>query len=232
MSNREIDIVQFGIIAEYQYTGGVSVSGTINIVTGSGTFDANGRAYLYHGFGDVDHFTEVTTAGTDIFDDEELAQVGEIYVKLGSNEDIVYTTGGTTASGYPYIWMATISGIAALAGGGGSGIGATVVHQKTFNQATSSPLTIFTPIANSLISKVQIEVLTAAAGGNPSVSVGTSGDPDRDMKTDQSWLNFIAVYEVTPNTDIGASPVPIILTITPDGQNFSGEVRVWNVVIQ
>lgn len=83
--------------------------GNANVITGSGIFTASGTATLYHGFNHLGHYTYVSPGGTDEFDDDALAQVGEIYIQVGLNEDIAYTTGGATASGFPYIWMAVSS---------------------------------------------------------------------------------------------------------------------------
>jgi hypothetical protein len=103
-------------------------------------------------------------------------------------------------------------------------------QEEAFTQATSSPVTIFTPPANAVITMVQIEVSSAATAGTPTVSVGISGDTDRDMDEEYSDLLAVGVYEASPLTYVGATPAAIILTILPDSQTFSGKVRVWYVV--
>lgn len=103
-------------------------------------------------------------------------------------------------------------------------------QEESFTQASSSPVTIFTPPDNAVITRVQIEVSVAAAGGTPTVSVGISGDEDRDMDEDHSDVLTAAIYEVSPMTAIGESAAAIILTIVADGQTFTGKVRVWYVV--
>jgi hypothetical protein len=106
------------------------------------------------------------------------------------------------------------------------------VQQEIFDQSTSSPLTIFTPPANALITMVQIEVTGAASGNSASVSVGISGDEDRDMDETDVNLKKAALFEVEPNTDVGGTPEAIILTVTPGSETFSGEVRVWYSIPQ
>lgn len=103
-------------------------------------------------------------------------------------------------------------------------------QEESFTQGASSPVTIFTPPVNAVISCVQIEISVAAAGGTPTVSVGISGDADRDMDEDHSDLLTAGIYEVSPMTAVGESPGAVILTISADGQTFTGKVRVWYVV--
>lgn len=110
--------------------------------------------------------------------------------------------------------------------------GAEQVQQEAFTEATTSPLTIFTPPANSLITTVQVEVITPAAGATATVSVGISGDEDRDMDETEVKLKKAGLYEVEPNTDVGGTPDAIILTITPGAETFTGEVRVWYTIPQ
>jgi hypothetical protein len=106
------------------------------------------------------------------------------------------------------------------------------VQQEIFDQSTSSPLTIFTPPANALITMVQVEVTVAAVGNSASVSVGISGDEDRDMDETDVKLKKAALFEVEPNTDVGGAPEAVILTVTPGSETFSGEVRVWYSIPQ
>lgn len=107
---------------------------------------------------------------------------------------------------------------------------AELCQAESFTQATSSPLTIFTPPANSLITKVQVQVEGAAAAGAPTISVGVSGTVERDMEAADVDLKTVGIYEVTPMTSVGGTPAAIIATITPDSQTFSGTVRVWYVL--
>jgi len=103
------------------------ISGTISgvmygsLITGAGEFTASGTASIYHGFDTLNHFTSVVPGGPAGFDEEALAKVGPIYIELGLDEDSVFTTGGTTASGHPYIWFA-ITGSGTGTGGGGGGL--------------------------------------------------------------------------------------------------------------
>lgn len=103
---------------------------------------------------------------------------------------------------------------------------ADLVQVESFTEATSSPLTIFTPPANAIITDVVIDVSVAAGGGAPTVSVGVSGTVARDMATTESDLKIVGRYQVNPDTAVGGSPAAIILTITPASQTFTGKVYV------
>lgn len=107
---------------------------------------------------------------------------------------------------------------------------AELCQELVFDEATSSPATIFTPPDNALITRCQIQVVAAAAGGAPTCSIGVSGTVDRDMDETENDLLTAALYEVQPMTDVGGTPGAIILTITPDSQTFDGEARVWYVM--
>jgi hypothetical protein len=107
---------------------------------------------------------------------------------------------------------------------------AELCQELVFDETTSSPATIFTPPANAVLTRCQIQVTVAAAGGSPTVSIGISGDADRDMDELEAQLLTAALYEVQPMTDVGGTPDAVILTITPDSQEFDGEARVWYVI--
>lgn len=103
---------------------------------------------------------------------------------------------------------------------------ADLVQVEAFTEATTSPLTIFTPPANAIITDVVIDVTTAAGAGSPTCSVGISGTVARDMATTESDLKTVGRYQANPDTDVTGSPAAIILTITPSGQTFTGKVYV------
>ena len=103
---------------------------------------------------------------------------------------------------------------------------ADLVQIQAFTQATSSPTTIFTPPANARITKVSANITVAAGGGTPTISVGISGDEDRDLDELEVDLKTVGVYEVAPLTDVTGTPGAVILTITPDSQSFTGEIFV------
>ena len=50
------------------------------------------------------------------------------------------------------------------------------VHSDAFTQATSSPYTIFTPPENAIITRVTVNVTSAASAGSPTLSIGVAGD--------------------------------------------------------
>jgi hypothetical protein len=104
--------------------------------------------------------------------------------------------------------------------------GGGAVQELSFDQATGSPASIFTPPNDARITRITVEVGTAASGGSPTLSVGTSGDPDRDLETTDVDLLTAATYLVWPMTATGNPAAEVFLTITPDGQTFSGTVWI------
>jgi len=109
---------------------------------------------------------------------------------------------------------------------GDPGSSADQTQAEAFTQASSSPLTIFTPPANAVIRQITIEVTSAASGGSPTVAVGTVADPDAYMDELESDLKETGLYTVYPLANVGASPAAVVLTITPSGQTFTGNVYV------
>lgn len=110
----------------------------------------------------------------------------------------------------------------------GAQVDAEKVQSEAFTQATSSPLTVFTPANGTLITKVQIEVTAAGAGGSPTAAVGVSGTTGAYMATTENDLKEAALYEVEPNiTNTGQA---VILTLVPSAQTFTGVVRVWYAI--
>lgn len=105
------------------------------------------------------------------------------------------------------------------------GTNAELVQEEAFTQATSSPLTLFTPPANARLTQVGVSVTVAAGGGAPTITIGVSGTPAQYMAAAENSL--LAVNEYTKDlwVDVGASPAAVIVTITPAAQTFTG--RVW-----
>lgn len=103
---------------------------------------------------------------------------------------------------------------------------ANLLQQESFTEATSSPLTIFTPPANARILRIVIDVSVAAGAGSPTISVGTASTPAAYMATTENDLKAVGVYEVNEPYELGGSPDAVIATITPDGQTFTGIVYV------
>ena len=95
-----------------------------------------------------------------------------------------------------------------------------------FDETTSSPYTIFTPPAQSVIYEVEVEVVTAAPAGTPTISVGIVGDEERDHPSADNDLNEVAIFKVFPNTKLGPGPSPMIATISPSSQTFEGIIRI------
>jgi len=72
-------------------------------IHGTGNFSTDGYN-INHNIGSLDHTTNITIASTESFNEYETASVGNIYVKIGYDIDIVYNTGGVTSSGIAFYW--------------------------------------------------------------------------------------------------------------------------------
>lgn len=98
---------------------------------------------------------------------------------------------------------------------------------EAFTEATTSPLTVFTPPDNATIVAVYLELI-AAAGSSAGVAleVGVTGDPDAYMQADENDAAIAAIYKVHPLVEVGVAPDPVLLTLTPNAQTFTGEVYV------
>lgn len=97
---------------------------------------------------------------------------------------------------------------------------------ESFTQATSSPQTIFTPPANSYITKALVSVTTPAGGGSPTLALGISGQTALYMATTENYLLQANDYVKDLSAAAGASPAPIIATHVPNGQTYSGLIFV------
>jgi hypothetical protein len=97
----------------------------------------------------------------------------------------------------------------------------------SFTQATSSPLTLdAAPPANATLAKVRVMVDTAAAGGSPTITVGISGTPARDMAATENNLKAVGQYIVEPMLALGGSPGAQIGTIVVSAQTFIGRIEL------
>jgi hypothetical protein len=97
----------------------------------------------------------------------------------------------------------------------------------SFNQATSSPLTVdAAPPANATLNQVRVAVDTAAAGGTPLISIGVSGTTGLYMGTGDNSLKAAGQYINDNFVALGGSPAAIIATIVPSGQTFSGRIEL------
>jgi hypothetical protein len=99
-----------------------------------------------------------------------------------------------------------------------------------FTEATPSPASIFTPGADSIIDQVICIVTTGATGGNPTVSVGYTGDPELYLKTTDVNLLLEQTYIYDSYVLCGGSPDEIKAYITPDSQSFTGKLLVRYVI--
>ena len=85
--------------------------GGSGFVTGSGMFSGHTGTTIIHNIGLSNHCTLVTPGGGSAYDADTISKIGNIYVEYGSDQDIVYNTGGTLSSGISFIWAATASGV-------------------------------------------------------------------------------------------------------------------------
>jgi hypothetical protein len=104
---------------------------------------------------------------------------------------------------------------------------AEMVNETAFTN-TDTTLALFTPAANALITKCQIEVSTTTAAGSPTISIGVAGTVARDMATTESDLKTVGLYEVYSNT-VTTTSLAMIATVVASAQTFTGFVRVWYV---
>lgn len=107
-------------------------------------------------------------------------------------------------------------------------IGSERVNQEAFTQATTSPLAIFTPANGEVITKVVVEVTSAAAGGSPTIAIGITGTTGAYMATTDNNLKEVGVYEVQPL--VSNAGVGVIATIVPSSQTFTGTITVFSSV--
>jgi hypothetical protein len=103
---------------------------------------------------------------------------------------------------------------------------ADLVEVTAFTQG-SATLTMFTPPANAVISRIVIEVSAAAAGGSPTITVGTSGTPSAYAASTDSDLKTAALYEIPVMASVGGSPSAVQAVITASAQTFSGNIYTY-----
>lgn len=140
---------------------------------------------------------------------------------LGSS--VTFTLPGSDGSTGQFL-RTNGSGVLSFADGGASAV---MIQSEAFTEATSSPLSIFTPPANATIMTVYLVILDAAGSASGvSLNLGVSGDTDAYMQNDEIDVTVEATYIVHPLVNVGGTPDPVILTIVPDVQTFSGAVFV------
>ncbi len=105
-----------------------------------------------------------------------------------------------------------------------TGINISRWSQLDFDETTVSGTNILSPPANSIYIRTRVDVTTAAAGGTPVLSVGTTSD--NDAYGSAIDLTIAGIYDVDLATELGASPLDVKIYITPDSQTFEGTVFV------
>lgn len=104
---------------------------------------------------------------------------------------------------------------------------ANLVQELDFTEATSSPATIFAPASNYRLFNIIVDIESAGSASTPSVSVGTVALPTVYMLATESDLLNVGTYEVNTPVELGVGPDPVVLTITPASQTFTGRVYVF-----
>lgn len=121
------------------------------------------------------------------------------------------------------------SGVLSFVDQGGGSLGSATVfkHQQIDFSSSDSTVTLWSsPTNNVYITSVIIIVATSASGGSPDILVGTSTDTDKYVESTEVNLLLEGIYEKHIYESTGATPEDVILTITPDGQTFSGRVII------
>lgn len=99
------------------------------------------------------------------------------------------------------------------------------VEVEAFTEATSSPHTVFTAAQNEVMYWVEVEVVSPAAGGAPTMSIGIVGDTGAIMASTEIDLKEAGRIIKFPFY-VMASQAAVIASITADGQSFSGFIRI------
>lgn len=169
-------------------------------------------------------------------DDTAYADVGVKATRIhGTNTDaVILTVPGSLAGNVTFVLPGADGATGQVLSTDGAGTlsftdvdaNANKVESQAFTEASSSPVTVFTPSANAVLMTVVIDVTAAAAGGAPTVTLGTATDPDAYMTVSESDLTEAGLYVKTLRVTLGASPDAVILTITPSAQTFSGDVYI------
>lgn len=132
----------------------------------------------------------------------------------------------TTSPTNGYYLQSDASGNGSWAALTGLTASAVQVKKFSFTQATTSPATIITLPANSVITRVTTIMSVAAAAAGASITLGISGTAARDLAATDTDLRDTAVQPTFPMTDTTASPTASILTIVVGGQTFTGVLYI------
>lgn len=99
----------------------------------------------------------------------------------------------------------------------------TVTVWRNFSEATAT-VSIITPPANAILERTRIIVDVAAGSGGPSIIIGISTETNKYIALNEVNLRRAGQYIFDLGVDVGASPSPIIATISASGQSFSGRI--------
>lgn len=102
---------------------------------------------------------------------------------------------------------------------------AAILWETDFSQADNGTLALFTPPNLALLDEFQVETLTAAGGGSPTLKIGIAGTTAKYMDTTENDLKTVGRYNISPEFDEDSSPDAVIATIVASSQTFTGKIR-------
>ena len=107
---------------------------------------------------------------------------------------------------------------------------ANLVQIEAFSDADNgTPVTVFTPPANSRVLEVNVHLAVAAGSTGASLTIGDNGgDAARYFDTTDIDMQTTGTYTVRPleDNDVGGTPAAIEIAVTSGAQTFSGEVYI------
>jgi hypothetical protein len=103
------------------------------------------------------------------------------------------------------------------------------VKAISFSQS-SGTLSIFTPVANTVITGITVAMSSAASATGATIQVGTAADTDSVMDTTSIDLMLTGNHIYDPYVSVGSTPSEYLLTVTAGGQTFSGILYVHYAV--
>lgn len=95
----------------------------------------------------------------------------------------------------------------------------------SFNQGKAVATLLADAPSGARLRRIIIEVLTPAAGGAPTISIGSAGDDDMYMLASESDLRTAGKY-IIDLVDTIAYPRSVYAYIAADGQTFSGNIHL------
>ena len=107
----------------------------------------------------------------------------------------------------------------------------TITYKLAFHQADASPLLVCTVPINTVISKVELTILTAFNGTAPTISVGSNGSYNDLMATTDNNPMVLSNWSVEPGVEYVATSTPIKVSISA-GSGSAGYALVVITTVQ